>query len=97
MGAELLATVLAAKIAVRVLREAFRMTEKSNLPACQKRNGKRQETPCVAFLDKEQRREHHGIVPIVDAAGGTALVFQEPGLERTKEQDTDDVTDSVSS
>jgi hypothetical protein len=71
------------------------MSEKRNLPAHQQGYRQCQQTPCIGFLDKEQWREHHGIIPVVDATGRTTFVFQEPCLEWTEKQDANDVTHRI--
>jgi len=92
---KLLRTVLASEIAVGVFRKALRMSEKGDFPSDQQGYRQRQQTPCIGFLDKEQWREHHGIVPVVDATSGTTFVFQKPSLERTEKQDADDVAHRI--
>ena len=92
---KLLRAVLASKIAVGVLRKTLRMSEKGDFPSHQQDYRQCQQTPCIGFLNKEQRREHHGIVPVVYATSATTFVFQKPSLEWAEKQDADDVAHRI--
>ena len=72
------------------------MSVEGNLPSGKQRNGQQKQAPRIIPLEKEKRSKHHGVVPVVDAAGATALVFQKPALERAEKQDADHVADRVS-
>ena len=96
MRAEFLRAVPALKIVVRVLGEPLRVPVKCDLPPDEQREGKNEEAPGIELLDKKQRCEHHGVIPVVDPARAAALVLHEPGLERAEEQDAYDVADGVS-
>ena len=95
VGTELLCAVLTAKVVVGALAEPLRVPEEGQLPPEQQGHGQSEKAPGVGLLDEEQRREHHGVVPVVDAAGAAALVLHEPGLDRAEEQDTDHVAHGV--
>ena len=95
MRAEFLRAVPALKVIVRVLGEPLRVPVKCDLPPDEQRKGKNEKAPCIELLDKKQRCEHHGVIPVVDPARAAALVLHEPGLERAEEQDADDVADGV--
>jgi hypothetical protein len=42
--------------------------------------------------DKEERREHHRKIPVVDSAGDAASVLEKPGLERAEKEDAYEIT-----
>ena len=71
------------------------MPVEGDLPSGHQRDGHGQEAPRIDMLHKEERREHHGIVPVIDPAGAAALVLHEPCLEGTEEQDADNIADEV--
>ena len=71
------------------------MPVERDLPPYQKREGKNEKAPCIEPLYKEQRREHHGIVPIVDPARAAAFVLHEPGLERTEKENAYNVAHGI--
>ena len=95
MGTELFRTILAMQVAVGGLRKALRISEERDLPPCHEGDGDHQKAPGIGLLHEKQGREHHGVVPIINAAGAAALILQEPGLEGTKEQNADHVTDGI--
>ena len=72
------------------------MSGKCDLPADEQRDGKYKEPPGIRFHHKEERCEHHRIIPVVDPAGTAAFIFQKPCLERAEEQDSDHVADRIS-
>ena len=65
------------------------------LPLDQQRNGQCQQAPVKQRGDKQERRKHHGIVPVINAAGNTAFVLHKPCLERTEKQNTDHVAHGI--
>ena len=69
---------------------------KCNFPADQQRYGERRQYKGVILPDKKQRGEHHGIVPIVNAAVCAASALQKPALKRAEKEDTDQIADGVS-
>ena len=81
-----LGAIRASQIAVGVHRKALGMPKKSYLPTCQQRYRECQQAPGVRLLDKEEWREHHCVVPVVDAAGAAAFVFEKPRLEGTEKE-----------
>ena len=95
MDAKFLGTILAAEIAVGILRETFGVPEKRDLPSSQQRHRECQQAPCVGLLHKEQRSEHHGVVPVIDATGAATLVFQKPSLEGTEKEDANHVAHRI--
>ena len=72
------------------------MLVKCDLPSYEQCDGQRKKPPGIRLHDKEERREHHRIVPVVDPACAAAFIFQEPCLERAEEEDTDHVADRIS-
>ena len=71
------------------------MQEECDLPYNQKNDRHAKKAPSVKPRDEEQRREHHGEIPVVDAAGHAAAVLEEPGLERAEEQDADHIAHRI--
>ena len=92
---QFLGAVAASEVSVGVFREAFGVEEEGDLPSGQQHYREGQQAPGIGLADEEERREHHGVVPVVDAAGGAALVLQEPGLEGAEEEDADDVAHRI--
>ena len=72
------------------------MFEEYDLPSEQKCNRQQKQAPGIAAAHEEQRREHHGVIPVVDTAGAAALVLHKPALKRAEEKDTDHIADGVS-
>lgn len=95
VGTELFGAVAAAQIAVCRRGETLGMTVEGHFPADQQSDGKSQQAPGIGFLYEKQGREHHGVVPVVDAAGAATAVLEEPGLERTEKENADHVTDGI--
>ena len=95
MGTELFGAVFAMEIGVGVFGKPFRMAEEGDFPADEQGHGEGQKAPGVAAPHEEEGREHHGIIPVIDAAGAAALVLEEPGLEGTEELDADDIADGI--
>ena len=95
MQAELFVAVLAGETGVGAFCEALGTEPQGKLPAKQDDEGHGQKAPGVGVGDEEQGGEHHGEVPVVDTAGGTAAVLHEPHLEGAEEQDADHVADTV--
>ena len=83
--AELFLTVFAGKALVRFLREALRMQKRGKLPNKKKQKRRSEQTVGIDAGDENQGREHHGVIPVIDAARATAFVFHKPGLEGTEE------------
>ena len=81
MTAKLFLAIGAGKIAVGGGGEALGMEPVGDFPPNEKGQGEAQKTVGIKAWDEHQRGEHHGKVPVVDAAGGTTPVFHEPGLE----------------
>ena len=68
MEAELFVAVLAGEAGVGGFREALGTEPQSQLPAQKDAQGHGQKAPGVGVGDEEQGGEHHGEVPVVDAA-----------------------------
>ena len=71
------------------------MSVERDFPTDEQRNRKREEAPCVRFHHEKERREHHGIIPVVNPAGAAAFVFEKPRLKRAEKQDANHITDSI--
>ena len=95
VGAELFFTVGAGKALVGRLIEPLRVAVVSNLPFDEQGQPQSAQTPGEKAGNKQQRREHHGIVPVIDATGDAAFVLQNPGLEWTEKQNTDHIADGI--
>ena len=91
MSAEMFGASLAGEKRIGVFGESLRVQEEDNFPEDEKNDSDPQKTPGVQSRYEEERGEHHSEVPVVDAAGNTAAVFEEPCLERTEEQYADHV------
>ena len=86
VGAELLGAVPTVEIAVGRLGKALGVLVEGDLPAGQQGHRQHQQAPGVGLAHEEQRREHHGVVPVVYPAGAAAFVLEEPGLEGAEEK-----------
>lgn len=69
------------------------MPGKGNLPVNQNNKRHEEQTPAVETWDKEHRRKHHEVSPVIDSAVDAALVLHKEGLERTEQQDADVVAE----
>ena len=90
--AQLFLTFAAPHGTVAAFVEPMRMTEVSDLPAQQQKDGENAGGENQRTVQYHQRGADHDIVPVEDPAGGAAAVVHHPYLERTEEQDADDVT-----
>ena len=95
MVAELFLTGPAGHAGIGPDREPLRMQMIGDLPSGQEDQGHAQQAPGIQMRQEQEGREHHGVIPVIDAAVRTASVLQDKGLERTKEQDADHITDTV--
>ena len=95
MGAEFFRAVFAVQEFIGFFREIFRMAEEGDLPSEHQGKGQYQKAHRVWIPDKKQGCEHHRVIPVVNAAGAAAFVFQKPGMEGTEKEDADHVTDGV--
>lgn len=71
------------------------MHEIRDLPADKEKKTQGNKALGIGVVDDDERRKHHCIVPIIDAAGVAALIFHHPRLKRAEKEDTDHVTDGV--
>lgn len=95
MVAELFLAVLAVEAGIGGVRESLGAAAQGDLPAEQKQKGQAQQAPGELASDEHEGGEHHGEVPVVDAADGAASVFHEPCLEGTEEKNADHVAHAV--
>ena len=93
--AQLFIAALAGEAGVGGLGEPLGVEAEGDLPAGEDAQGHGQQAPRVGVGDEEQRGKHHGEIPVVDAAGGTASILHEPHLEGAEEQDADHVAHAV--
>ncbi len=66
-----------------------------DFPFCQQDKGENEQAPCIRRSDKHKRCEHHGIIPVVNAAAAAAFVLHEPRLKRTEKQNTGHIADRI--
>mgnify|MGYP003440958300 CR=1 FL=1 len=92
MVAQLLLTVHTGQTLVALLIKPLGMAVIDALPNDQQHQGQPQKTPCIERGDKQQRREHHGVVPVIDAAAAAAFILHKPRLEWTEKENADNVT-----
>ena len=85
----------AGEAGVGLFEKALGMQAEGELPNEQQQEGKSQKTPCIQARQKDERGEHHGIIPVVDAAASAAFVLHKPGLEGAEEENADHVADRV--
>jgi len=71
--------------------KTLRMQTVGDFPTEQKRESATQQAVGVEVWNQCQGGEHHGEIPIVNAAGSTATVFHEPRLKRAEEKNANDV------
>ena len=91
MVTQLFRTAGAGETLVGGLGEAFRIPPQQIFPLNEQSQRNAQQAPGVEVGDKQQRREHHGEIPVVDAAGGAAAVLHQEGLEGAEKQHADQV------
>ena len=68
------------------------MKPKIYFPVDEKSYRDEQETLRIEALKRQQRSEHHGIVPVVYTAAAAAFVFHHPFLERAEEEYADHIS-----
>ena len=95
MGAKLFRAITAFEIIICIIRKPFGMQVECNFPADQQCDRQYEQAPRIFLSHKKQRREHHGIVPVVYPALTAAFVFHEPCLEGTEKQNAYDITDGI--
>ena len=71
------------------------MTEQSDFPAQHYNQAGKEKAPRQEVSDKQQRREHHKMSPVENAAVHTASVFHEEALERAPQNHADQVSHVV--
>ena len=95
MMTELFLTVPALRVSVRPVRKPLGMHVQGDLPSRQKHQRHSKKTPSVSIRYKNEWREHHGIIPVINPTDTAAPVLKNPGLERTEKQYADHVTHTV--
>lgn len=91
MHAKAFVAAAARKVGVRLFSEAVGIAVVVHFPFDQKRKSAEEQRERPEASDEHQRREHHGIVPVVDTAVRAARVLHDERLEGAPEQDADDV------
>ena len=86
--AQLLLAILTVKTRIGLRRKALGMYTVRDLPSDEQKHGASQKTVRIKSWNKQQRGKHHGKVPVVYSAGGTASVLHKPRLKGTEEQYT---------
>ena len=81
---ELFRTRCTGQAGVGVDGKPFRESAEGDFPAYKQQERKSKQTPRIQVWDEHQRREHHGIIPVVDPAVAAASVFHKPCLEGTE-------------
>ena len=95
MVAELFLAMGAGEALVGLLVKALGMQMRRQLPEEEKQKRNAEKPPREIMRNEDQGREHHRIIPVVNAAAATALILHKPGLERTEEEDTDHIADRI--
>ena len=96
MMAELFLTFRAADTAVSIGGKSFGVQLIGYLPTEKKSERKGKHCQGEHVGDKHQRREHHGKIPIIYAAVGTAAILHKPRLEGAEEQNAYHIANAVS-
>ena len=95
MAAQLFRAVFTLQVIVRVFRKTFREAEEGDFPPEEQDDGSDKKGPRIELSDKEEGREHHGIIPVIDSACAAALILQKPALKRAEEQNADHVAHGI--
>ena len=66
--------------------ESLRMSRIYQFPANQYHTGGEEQTPTIKVWNKQHRRKHHEMSPVVNTAVYAALILHNTCLERTKYQ-----------
>ena len=93
--AELFLAMGAGEAFIRSLVKALGMQPCRKLPNEQEEKRNAEKPPRVIMRDEDQGGEHHGIVPVIDAAAATAFILHEPGLEGAEEENADHIADRI--
>lgn len=92
---KLLFAVFARKTGVDSFRKSFGKQKYCYLPAYKKTERKDEKTEGENVVNENKRCKHHGVVPVVNPAGGATLVFHNPCLKRAEEENTYHVANRV--
>ena len=92
LRAELIGAVGAAQRRIGIFPEALRIHHDAQLPDQPVRKGHQQQRAAIEAADRQQRRKHHQVIPVEDAAGRAAFCLDDQP-ERTPDQHADEVTD----
>ena len=95
MLTKLLFAVRTGKATVGRLAKAFRVSINRNLPANEQQQRQSQQAPRVKPGNKQERRKHHCVIPIINPAGRAAAISHHPRLERTEKQNANQITDRI--
>ena len=90
--AQLFSAARAGEAAVGLLIEALGVAKSGDFPVEQEKKRHTEDGVCIDVRDKYKGCEHHGVIPVVDAAASTAFVLHKPGLEGTEEENADHIT-----
>ena len=90
LSTQLVRAVFALKCVIGHFPEPGRMDEHSQLPYHHYQDSNTQQSPCEKSRNKQERREHHEVIPVEYPACGTALIAQEKP-ERTPEKYADKI------
>ena len=91
LDAQLVGTFRAFQRRVGFFPESFRVEQYTQFPDDPDYQRQSQQGEGVKSLHKKHGREHHHVIPVEDAAGGTAFVFHDQP-ERTPHQHADQIT-----
>jgi len=95
VGTELLAAVAAAKVGIGLFGKSLRIEEKGDLPAKEQDHRQKEQAPGIHLFHEKHGREDHGKIPVVDAAGAAALVFEQPALKWAEKENADHIADRI--
>ena len=91
MAAKLFLTARAIKTFICACGKSLGMHLIRYLPSEKQKERTSEERIGVYARDKDEGREHHCEIPIINSARCTATVLHKPGLERTEEKNTYDI------
>ena len=95
MTAEFFLAVRAVQATVGGRGKALGVQPIGDLQSQKKRQSASEHAVCIPACHKRKRCEHHGKIPVVDTAGGTAPILHYPGLEGTEEKYTDNIAHRI--
>ena len=81
--------------AVGALPESFRVLRIDHFPAEGNHDRSKKQAPAEKVFDKQHRRKHHDVAPVIDPAVDTAFILHNKCLEGAEYNDADVIAEEI--